>query len=483
MKNILASVRKKVTPTPAERKEIEKVIDRAVAATKKVIKPLGLDYTLAGSFIRDTWMVDKKEFEIFIMFPENATRKRLEEHGLSVGKKIVSELGGIHIIAYAEHPYVRAMIGEFDVDIVPCYKLKSARQIKSAVDRTPFHNRWIAKNLPAKLSVEVRLLKRFTKALGVYGSDTKVRGFSGYLTELLIVNYGSFPDLARAAAEWEPGRVFIDIQGHHKTGRVPEELKERFKNQPLIVIDPVDPKRNVAAAFSPENFARFVLACERFVKHPSENAFFPVPEKVEPAKLRKTMESRGSKFLIIRLQRPDVIDDVLWPQLRRTANRLKDIMNDHDFLVLDWAVHSDLVDLADLSAKTKHPGKSYIMLEMGVWKLPAIRKVVGPPVFIRQRAAEFKRKYQKLGKVWVDGDRLVSEVKREFLDARAKLEDTLSDPLREIKAKGIASHLADSIAGRAGSGFRILEEEQILDLAKKDRGFGLFLKGYLDKGL
>lgn len=504
MKRVLDKVRKKVTPTKKEYREMDRMIDRAVAATEEVTKPLGLGHTLAGSFIRNTWMPDKKEFEIFILFPENTSREELEKQGLDVGKQIVDGLKGRYVIAYAEHPYVRARAGGFDIDIVPCYRLKSAKKIKSAVDRTPFHNQWIARNMPRKLSIEVRLLKRFSKTLGVYGSDTRVQGFSGYLCELLIVYYGSFEALAKSAAHWEPGRVFIDLQKHHKNTILPEqlrhELKQKFRNQPLVVIDPVDPARNVAAAFSPEKFARFVLACERFVRQPSFGAFYPVPEKIDTKSLRKAMEQRGTKLLLVQFDRPSVIDDVLWPQLRRTASRLKDIMIEHDFLVLDWGVHSDLADLSQLAEsneskainnkKTKRTSRSSILLEMGVWKLPKIRKVTGPPVFIRQRAKEFRKKYERLGKVWVEGDRLATEVRRNYLDARAKLEDTLSNSLKELKAKGIASHIAESIAGsgrkgkaRAAGGFKILEEELIIARARRDREFGLFLKKYLERGL
>jgi len=483
LKQVLDKARKEVTPTAQEKKAFEKVISKAVAVTMEVIKPPGLGYTLAGSFIRDTWMPDKKEFEIFIMFPENTSREKLEKQGLEVGKQIVDKLNGRYVVAYAEHPYIRATTEGFDIDIVPCYRLKSAKKIKSAVDRTPFHNRWIEKYFPKGLSGEVRLFKQFTKTLGVYGSDTKTQGFAGYLTELLITHYGSFESLAYEASHWQPGRVFIDLQKHHKGGqaKIPDDLRQRFKGQPLIVIDPVDPNRNVAASFTPENFARFVLACERFVKHPSINAFFPKPEKINISQLFKLIEERGSKFLLIQFQRPDVIDDTLWPQLRRTANRLKDIMHEYDFMVIDWGVHSDLFDVKEAKSKPRHSGNSYMLLELGVWKLPAIRKIIGPPVFIRQRASEFKKKYQRLGKVWVEGDRLAAEVKREFLDARKKLEDTLSDSEKELKAKGIGSYIAKSIAGRRG--FKILEETQIIDLAKKDREFGLFLKKHVEKAL
>ena len=44
---------------------------------------------------------------------------------------------------YAEHPYVNAIFDGFEVDLVPAFGVESAASIKSAVDRTPFHNNYI----------------------------------------------------------------------------------------------------------------------------------------------------------------------------------------------------------------------------------------------------------------------------------------------------------------------------------------------------
>ena len=94
-------------------------------------------------------------------------------------------------IRYAEHPYVHGIVKGVEVDVVPCYRLKDASRIKSAVDRTPFHHEWLKDRIKGKEN-EVRLLKGFLKANGLYGAEYKVRGFSGYLCELLIMFYGSF---------------------------------------------------------------------------------------------------------------------------------------------------------------------------------------------------------------------------------------------------------------------------------------------------
>ena len=84
---------------------------------------------------------------------------------------------------YAEHPYINATIDDVDVDLVPCYKVDSATKIQSAVDRTPFHTRYITDKINGLID-DVLLLKRFTKAGGIYGSDQMTEGFSGYLCEL-----------------------------------------------------------------------------------------------------------------------------------------------------------------------------------------------------------------------------------------------------------------------------------------------------------
>jgi len=43
-------------------------------------------------------------------------------------------------------------------------------------------------------------LKQFMKGIGVYGSELRRRGFSGYLTELLVINYGSFLGVLKEAS-------------------------------------------------------------------------------------------------------------------------------------------------------------------------------------------------------------------------------------------------------------------------------------------
>ena len=111
-------------------------------------------------------------------------------------------------------------IGGFEVDLVPCYALPDASRIRSAVDRTPFHTRFVLSSLDDVKRGQVLLLKQFMKGIGVYGAEAKVQGFSGYLTELLIIKYGDLLNVLRAASGWRPGTV-MDMDAEKRSRWTP----------------------------------------------------------------------------------------------------------------------------------------------------------------------------------------------------------------------------------------------------------------------
>ena len=458
MENVLKKVLKRITPSEGEREELLGVLEKVIGVTENVIKPLGLEKTIAGSFIRDTWLTDKKEIDLFIMFPVSYSRESLERVGLDVGRKIVRKLGGEYEIAYAEHPYVRGKVNGFAVDIVPCYKVKSASKIKSAVDRTPFHNRYIAKYLKHEMSKDVRLLKQFCKAIDVYGSDIRTLGFSGYLCELLIIKYKTFKKLVLSARNWKFGK-FVDLEGHCSL------RKGYFKDQPLIVIDPTDPKRNVAAALSNENFTKFVEAYRKFSEKPS-GRFFEIDRRViKKSELGKRLKGRGTELFVLKFKRPKVVDDILWSQMRRTAARIVGLLKDNEFEVFDHSVWSDEKD-------------SYLIFEMEVWKLPAIQKLIGPPVHSKGHSKEFRGKYEK-SNVYIEGEKWAAEVKRKYRGFENLLRDFLDKSERNLLKEGVRSHIAKSIS----KNFVILKSKDVEKMIERNREFAVFLRKYFERGL
>ena len=453
-------------PGPEERRKINSVVKKVVAEAKKQARKYKAKPLIAGSITRDTWLPGKMEFDIFILFPEKISGKKFEQAGLKVGKTIFEKLKGEWRIEYAQHPYVSGKIDGVEVDIVPSYDVKSTEKLKSAVDRTPFHVKYLEKHLPLKLSDQVRLLKHFLTANEIYGADTKTEGFSGYVCELLVVRYKKFTNVLQNVAKLNPGDV-IDIENFYKKSEY-HKLRQTFKDQSLILIDPTDKTRNTGAAVSPENFFKFKKIAAEFLKNPSYQFFSHRTYSLltENELILKQIQRR-TELILVRFNPPKVVPDILWPQLRRFSERLQSILEEtqYEFKVLRRDEYTNETTVA------------VVLLEMEVSKLPAVQKRVGPRVFDIDDSERFLKKYKanSLTGPFVEGENWAVETQRKFMAAREKLSDTLKDDLQILRAKGIPNHIASELM----KGFEIISENNgIIKLIKEDPAFGIFLKRY-----
>ena len=467
METVLKKAARKVVPRPAERKRLENLAAKALAIANKEALKHDAYAIIAGSLTRNTWLPGKMEFDLFILFKPSVPREKLEKLGLRIGKVVIRKLGGRATVEYAEHPYTGGCVRGLNIDVVPCYELESTEQLKSSVDRTPFHVRYIEKRLPPELSNDVRLLKQLCGAAGVYGADAKTEGFSGYVCELLTIRYGKFAGIIKAVAGWRPGEI-IDIENFYRKEEH-RELAKAFKNQPMILIDPTDRNRNAAAAVSAESFCKLRSAVREFLKKPSLDAFFPKPRKpLSPKELKDAVRERETAVIVVSFRPPQVVPDILWPQMRRLGQRLESILSENDFDVLRRGVYTDGCGLAA------------VVLEMENCVLPAVRKRVGPSVFDDAGARNFAKTYKRsaINGPFVEGGFWAVETKRRFRTAQEKLEDSLGDPLKVLEAKGIPSHVAKQIS----RGFKVVADVgKIAKLARKHKGFGVFLRDYFEK--
>ena len=209
--NIINEVLGKIKPVPAEQQRIQEVADHIISLVDRAAAGRGLTDVsgmLVGSAARGTWISGEHDLDIFISFPEDTPEQDLKTVGLNIARQVAVDDNNSEE-RYAEHPYVHAIFGDFEGDLGPCCRVGSAAQIKSAVDRTPFHNLFILDRIEG-LEDEVLLLKQFMKGAGVYGSDLRTGGFSGYLAELLVIHYGSFMEVLQAADSWKTG-IIMDI--------------------------------------------------------------------------------------------------------------------------------------------------------------------------------------------------------------------------------------------------------------------------------
>jgi tRNA nucleotidyltransferase (CCA-adding enzyme) len=373
---------------------------------------------------------------------------------------------GTFTLKYAQHPYLSAKINDVEIDIVPCYKIKDTSEIKSAVDRTPFHVEYLQKKLKKKQANEVRLLKKFLKNHNLYGADAKTQGFSGYLCELLIINYKTFVNLLKAATKWKIQEI-IDLEKFYKKEEY-NLVKKIFKNQALIVIDPTDKTRNVAAALSSENFFKFKKACEEFLKNPCEETFFEKVNYMTDFEFSRMKLKRGTEVLLIKFKPPKVSSDILWPQLRKFAERIESILEEkkYEFKVYGKSVYTDEKDLA------------LVLIELEVYSLPYIQKIVGPYVFDEKNSKAFLETHKTcLIGPYVEDDRWVAEVERRFKTAKEKILDSLSKPIDILKAKGIPNYIAEALA----KGFEVIDGLEIEKLLRERKDVGIFFYNYFNR--
>src|SRR5512136_668131 len=186
-------VLQKITPTEAEKKHLHDVVksltERVNIEINKTKIPITIE--LVGSIAKDTFIRTSVDIDLFLLFPPTTPREILEEKGLVIGRAILKEQEE----CFAEHPYVRGVFKEYKTEIVPCYKIEDASQKLSAVDRTPLHTRYIEEHLKESQKKDVRLFKQFLKGIGCYGAEAEIEGFSGYLTEIIVLKYGTFQQL------------------------------------------------------------------------------------------------------------------------------------------------------------------------------------------------------------------------------------------------------------------------------------------------
>ncbi len=432
---VLARVRERVLPDPEERERLRATAATLTDRTHEAIAdlPVEADVVQVGSTARGTWVAGDRDIDLFVRFPADLDRTELEEYGLAVGHAVLPD--GHE--EYAEHPYVKGVYDGFDVDLVPCHDVDTAGDLVSAVDRTPFHDAYLTERLDDDLAADVVLAKAFLKGIGAYGSDLRTEGFSGYLTELLVAELGGFVPLVESARSWHPP-VEFDPEGH----------AERTFDDALVVVDPTDPTRNVAAVLSAANLARFQHYARDLLATPREELFHPSePDPLDATEVRDHLDRREAVPVAVVLDAPDIVDDQLWPQLRRSLDGIVRGLDDHGFDVLRaQAMVNDAHDdpggdrvdgeppaEAATGSRRNGPERAALYAEVETATRPAVTRHEGPPVAVRKHAASFYESYaddvdpDTYGP-FIDGDRYVVEREREFTTVRGYLEsDAASD--------------------------------------------------------
>lgn len=374
-----------------------------------------LEVMLGGSYAKGTWLADGADIDVFVLFGADLARDELRKKARDVGFSALAGHGPY--TRYAEHPFVEAVVDGVKVNVVPCYDVR-AGEWKSAADRSRFHTRHVCGAIDERGRADARVLKKFLKSTGVYGAEISRQGFSGYAAEVLVLELGSFEGVLERFAGIRRGAVI---------GRAEKEF-----DTPVAIIDPVDGRRNLAAAVSEENMARFVMAARAYLERPGAEFF-------EPA--RPGPAGALGQVVAVRFPYGKRSPETIWGQAKRAASQVAGKMSDAGFSVVR---HTASVD------------GSHVVLAFMLESLqaPARRTREGPDAFCGDDAARFVSERLPGSEImWVGRDGRIYSMER---GGRAGAEQFLSELLGR-DGSGIPTGLAGDVAGgfEAWSGERI----------------------------
>lgn len=409
-------------PSEKEIKEAEELYSKI---SNYIKEEFGVETRFCGSTARKTFMKGEKDIDIFLLFDKELDNKKLEEKGLEIGEEVFKNFDAEFRKEYAEHPYTKGKIEGTEIEIVPCYKTQKG-EIKSSVDRTPHHTKWCKENLTKKQREDTVILKTYLSANNLYGSSLKIRGFSGYLCEILINHYGSFKQLIEKSQNWSQKEI-IDTENHYEK-KIPENLQNKFKNENLVVIDPIDEERNVASVLSEENYAKFIYSSVKLEKDLGIDQFKQEKHNCTNTQIQTEIEQRGT-ITVIKIPSINKVNDILYPQMRKTVRRLAQIINRHDFEIYN---------------KGFHVGENSIRIYFETNNnLPEIKEIKGPaPFHGKEHIIQFTEKYEN---VWVEQDRLKAKTKREKTEIKSVLQDKIERDQQKLRETGIPENVAHAL--------------------------------------
>lgn len=425
MKKIIAKAREMVTP-PEHLERLEEAASYSLARVKeetaKFEQIVGVE--IGGSYAKGTWLESDTDIDIFIKFVDTTPKEEFVKISQEIGFAAMKECKPY--TRYSEHPYVEAEVRQTKINIVPCYDVEPGRWMSSA-DRSPHHTKKI-QALSTEEKNDVRLLKAFLRYAGIYGAEIAKQGFSGYVSEILILNFGSFENVIKQMSE---------IEKNHVIG----ETDEKFKT-PIVIIDPIDKKRNLAAAISEENIGKFILRCRAFQKNPSVQFF-------EQSKRKLT---NSENLVVVNFKFELRSPETVWGQIKKTSTSLATQLGLEGFNVLRNTAYANDV------------GDAWLLFLLESTTIPETRVRKGPEFFSKDYTEIFiEKNVQKSELMWLEKGRIVITERRKYKEVVACLEDLLKGD--QGKLKGLREDF--------GCGFQISIGTDLLNESVKETAIDL----------
>ncbi len=368
-------------PSKKERKELEAIVNNF---KKKLENVLEEEVFIGGSYAKDTYLKGKNDVDIFVRFSNEDRMNDLREK-----LKVFRNLEIVH----GSRIYYRVKFNGLIFEIVPILKIRKPKDFKNITDVSPFHVEFINKKLSKYEKNEVRLLKAFCKANNLYGAETSIHGFSGYVLELLIAYCGSFLNVLKLVSKSKPPLI------------ISFDKSKPINISVITLLDPVQPRRNASKSVSGEKFSKFQFLAKKFLLDVKNNRsimkYFKL-KKMTIKKLQSLSKRRGTKLFIKKIKIEGDSEKFL-SKLNKKLKSIKSSLNKEGYSVYNHAYFLNKNEVI-------------IYFEIEALKLSKMKKHYGPPVSVDlKHFEEFIKKWGEKN-VYVCENRLCVDIKRKDLN-------------------------------------------------------------------
>ncbi len=364
----LKLAKKELTISPSEDKLLKDIPSQLspliVSVCKKFSYPI-VDIIPVGSSQRQTYLPGNRDIDIFVRI-NTSERSMLENFASQVIPALAKALNTTYELKYAENPYgvIQYPLSnsqEFiPIDIVVTIWLEDEKDLSnilplSGMARTPFHMFYLSTHIKGH-EEEVRLFKYWTKQKKLYRQS----GFTGFITELLVIIFGSFQNILDKADE-------IATLTYDFHGRSSKKLRKKFSSSPMILMDPVDSNRNAAAGIH-GILGSFHLHRFTFLAHES---------LANPSSLWKEYTLSGNLFTL-KIQFKESLsiknDEEYYSRIIKILGLAYRALQDQEITMLDAIID---VSSSTLSFTTNTIGGNSI-------------RIKGPPVHLEEHVKKFQ---------------------------------------------------------------------------------------------
>ena len=376
--------------------EIFREADDKIAEINSLLKKnnINAECMAGGSYAKGTILKDDFDIDLFVRFGYEYKSKESQEISILLGKAL-APLKPILVHGSRDYYQIKCKFKKKSLlfEIIPVLMIDNYKEAVNVTDMSPLHVGYAHSHFEKNsgMADQVRLAKQFCKAAGIYGAESYIRGFSGHVLDMLIIFYGSFEQLLIQASLWG-SRVIIDIEKHLKDPL--KQLNKSKTQSPLIIVDPVQPDRNAAAAVSREKFEIFKKKAREFILKPKIE-FFQV-KKLDLKELE--FNSKCENLILLKAKPLDGNEDVVGAKVLKCFEHIESHLKGNDFKILSsgWEFGIDESFLYYIIKKEKM--SDTVMLQ-------------GPPVKQKKDAERFRQKHKK---IIAKDNRLFCEEKRKY---------------------------------------------------------------------